>query len=171
MQQEFQQALNRTILELKCGSIWSTPCSCFLLSIVPYWNWNLIYSLRSSTWHKLSIVPYWNWNISIDLLPYLTCELSIVPYWNWNVGSLRFRGVDLNSQSYHTGIEISNFVTVSNDSLPLNRTILELKWWTSGNALYLFRLSIVPYWNWNAFSSILVNLLLVSQSYHTGIEI
>ena len=98
---------------------------------------------------RLSIVPYWNWNLYLDGRVKILNKLSIVPYWNWN------RLLPL----LYPVIMFLSIVPYWN--------------WNFFKALpYLSCqcLSIVPYWNWNDWISSWLKSILVSQSYHTGIE-
>ena len=101
---ELIATLNRTILELKHRFYIQIPFH-ISLSIAPYWNWNGAPHLIVASQIFLSIAPYWNWNIL------LSCCYAFVAY----------------SQSHHIGIETQTTAGKWLKTVPLNRTILELK--------------------------------------------
>ena len=101
--------------------------SCTLI-IAPYWNWNytMTGTMPMNSW--LIIAPYWNWNIIKNICLLVVSSLIIAPYWNWNNITPSAR---------------------SNQPPTYNRTILELKRFSTNSLKSFPSLIIAPYWNWN----------------------
>ena len=131
-----------TILELKHED---TPYfdSCILIIIEPYWNWNVVKTLRFSKESFIIIEPYWNWNV---LPPNATLEQKIIiiePYWNWNLLLFCFSASIASLSLNHTGIETQFLRRVYIHIGNYHWTILELK---QGGGFYWCR--FLPYYHW-----------------------
>ena len=128
-------SLNRTILELKPMKN-QNRVRCAILSIAPFWNWNLIQVQTAEGWFKLSIAPFWNWNPIPSFFQYSIFDLSIAPFWNWNYW-------------YFFCIFNKGILSIApfwnwNVATPLRPAL-------GGN------LSIAPFWNWNSSATYLLS--------------
>ena len=139
---------NRTFMELKSNKFNFTRIYASFQSYL--YGIEIISEVTSTSDTLVSIVPLWNWNLLYHALTSITQKVSIVPLWNWNEADYQSTKIDRMFQSYLYGIEINYSWVLTGEASCFNRTFMELKFvlafcrfvWTLMFQSYLYGIEI-----------------------------